>query len=108
VWNWLIVLNWNGIAMRLEGLAAPLQQPNPADRQAEPDSATSSNESRALVALAPGAAQSERQAEHRHAPFVAHLLAVKDQHPQTRERRRAEPNDALAAYRATAALTQPH
>ena len=41
----------------------------------------------------------------RYAPFVAHLVATKDQHPQTRERRRADPNDALAAYRAAAALT---
>jgi hypothetical protein len=39
------------------------------------------------------------------APFIAQLLAVKDQHPQTRERRRAEPDEALAAYRAAAALT---
>jgi hypothetical protein len=31
---------------------------------------------------------------------------MKDQHPQTRERRRAEPDEALAAYRATVALTR--
>ena len=40
------------------------------------------------------------------APFLAHLLAMKDQHPQTRERRRAEPDEALAAYRATVELTR--
>jgi hypothetical protein len=33
------------------------------------------------------------------------MIATKDQHPQSRERRRAEPDEALAAYRATAALT---
>jgi hypothetical protein len=42
---------------------------------------------------------------YRQAPFLAQLLAMKDQHPQTRERRRAEPDEVLAAYRATAALT---
>jgi hypothetical protein len=53
--------------------------------------------SRALVALTPAA--------YRQTPFLAQLLAMKDQHPQTRERRRAEPDEVLAAYRATAALT---
>src|SRR5690348_6413453 len=92
--------------MRLERInAAALRQPNPASRQSEPEGAAPANESRALVALGPVSGPSERHADHRHAPFVAHLLAVKDQHPQTRERRRAEPNEALAAYRATAALT---
>jgi hypothetical protein len=33
------------------------------------------------------------------------LLAAKDQHPQTRERRRAGADEALAAYHTTAALT---
>jgi hypothetical protein len=68
--------------------------------------ATPSGESRALVALDPAGGSREWHADHRHAPFVAHLLAVKAQHPQTRERRRAEPTEALAAYRASAALTQ--
>lgn len=60
--------------------------------------------SRALVALTPAAAPSEPLA-HRQAAFLAHLIATKDQLPQTRERRRVEPGDAIAAYRATAALT---
>jgi hypothetical protein len=34
------------------------------------------------------------------------LLATKDRHPQTRERRRTGADEALAAYRATAALTR--
>ncbi|MCF8477322.1 MAG: hypothetical protein K9G60_09835 [Pseudolabrys sp.] len=38
------------------------------------------------------------------AVFLAHLIATKEQAPQTRERRRAEPGDALAAYRAAATL----
>jgi hypothetical protein len=67
---------------------------------AEPQAA----ESRALVALAPAAAVPETPANYRQAPFLAQLIATKDQHPQTRERRRAEPAEALAVYRAAAAL----
>ena len=62
--------------------------------------------SRALVALAPAAALHKVPESYRQAPFLAQLLAMKDQHPQTRERRRAEPDEALAAYRAAAALTR--
>jgi len=72
----------------------------------ENDGETAAPESRALVALDP--LQENRYgnaASYRYAPFVAHLVATKDQHPQTRERRRADPSDALAAYRAAAALT---
>ncbi len=61
-------------------------------------------ESRALVALAPPVPP-DTPAPYRQAPFLAHLLAVKDQHAQTRERRRATPAEAIAAYRAAAGLT---
>jgi hypothetical protein len=48
--------------------------------------------SRALVALTPADAQGNAPESHRQAPFLVQLLAIKDQHPQTRERRRAEPD----------------
>ncbi len=64
-----------------------------------------SGECRALVAVHPAAAPA-RPARRAAAPFLAQLIAVKDQHPQTRDRRRAEPQDALAAYASTAALTR--
>ena len=38
------------------------------------------------------------------APFVAHLLATRMQAPQTRARRRAEPDEAIAVYRS---MTKP-
>jgi hypothetical protein len=38
------------------------------------------------------------------AAFLAHLIATKAHAPQTREKRRAEPAEALAAYRAVANL----
>lgn len=60
-------------------------------------------ECRALVvteAAAPKAA-----AVYREATFLAHLIATKDQAPQTRKRRRAEPSEAIVAYRTVNALT---
>jgi hypothetical protein len=86
----------NGAASRQTGLPA---------RSAERHAAAPAAESRALVALSPAAAGRETPAHFRQVPFLAHLIAMKGQHPQTRERRRAEPNEALAAYRATVALT---
>jgi hypothetical protein len=68
------------------------------------DSAEPAAESRALVALAPAAAAHATPENYRQAPFLAHLIAMKEQLPQTRERRRAEPQEALAAYRATVDL----
>jgi hypothetical protein len=66
--------------------------------------AAPATESRALVALAPPAPISRASAHYRQAPFLAQLLAVKDRHAQTRERRRAPPQEAAAAYRAIAQL----
>jgi hypothetical protein len=42
----------------------------------------------------------------RQAPFLAQLIATKDKHPQTCERRRAAPSDAIGAYRAVVAMTE--
>ena len=88
--------------MRPEHTDTDLDQP---DEKVTPDDGTPAGESRALVALSPLSEPSERAAGYRSAPFVAQLVATKDQHPQTRERRRAEPDVVLAAYRAAAALT---
>jgi len=61
--------------------------------------------SRALVVTAPPAAAPTAPV-HRQAAFLAHLIATKAQAPQTRERRRAEPLEAIAAYRNVIALTR--
>jgi hypothetical protein len=91
--------------MRLTEVNQPrFRQPHPATSGPEQDNDPTGSESRALVALDPLRGRAERSASHRYAPFVAQLVATKDQHPQTRERRRADPADALAAYRAMAAL----
>lgn len=64
-------------------------------------------ESRALVVItAPAAkeAKPDQPMAYRDAPFLAQLIATKDKLPQTRNRRRAEPAEALAAYRNAAKL----
>jgi hypothetical protein len=64
--------------------------------------------SRALVAVTPvtrsdaPAPVARRTAS---AAFVAQLIATREQLPQTRERRRAEPADAIGVYAATLAMT---
>ncbi len=69
------------------------------------EAAAAPAESRALVALTPTARPAAVPTGYRQAPFqvpfLAHLLAVKGQHAQTRERRRAAPHEAIAAYRTT-------
>src|SRR5262245_2754498 len=60
-------------------------------------------QSRALVAVAPivrsdAPAPVARRAAS--AAFLAQLIATREQLPQTRERRRAEPADAIAVYAA--------
>ncbi len=56
--------------------------------------------SRSLVPLA-GARRKDDRPLGRPAPgFVAQLIAAQTQVPQARERRRAEPGEAIAAYRA--------
>jgi hypothetical protein len=56
--------------------------------------------SRALVPLTPVAPSETpvRGRTHADAGFVAHLIATDQKAPQTRERRRAEPAEAIAAY----------
>ena len=65
----------------------------------------SASESRALVVTA-APLVAENRSTHRQAAFLAHLIATKDQAPQTRARRRAEPSEAITAYRTVAAMTR--
>jgi len=82
-----------------------VQQPRLTPEGAEPVSAEQAP-GRALVALTPVTAARAAPDTYRQAPFLAQLIATKDRHPQTRERRRADPDEALASYRATVALTR--
>lgn len=89
--------------MRLSGIkAVAARQRGSFTAEAVP--AQPAEPSRAIVALAPPSTVHEAPSRYLQATFLTQLLATKDDHPQTRERRRAEPAEALAAYRATAAL----
>ena len=64
------------------------------------------SESRALITLdAPAPSErSPRVTRHPSASFLAQLIATRMQAPQTRERRRAQPEEAIAVYRS---MTKP-
>jgi hypothetical protein len=67
-----------------------------------PEVIDSPSESRALVALEPEViAPQPNRATRCDAAFLTHLIAMAAQVPQVRERRRAEPHEAAAAYQAT-------
>jgi hypothetical protein len=53
-----------------------------------------------LVALTPNDREAVpvRVSSRPHADFIAHLIATSAQAPQTRARRRANPEEAIAAY----------
>lgn len=62
--------------------------------------------STALVPLGP-ARHVQRPAGRAQAAFLVHLIATRRELPQTRARRRADPDDAARAYRARAARPAP-
>jgi len=71
-----------------------------------PEAGAPESESRALIAIETPQ-RSERitpSAHHPAAAFLAQLIATQMQAPQTRARRRAEPQDASAVYRS---MTKP-
>src|ERR1051326_2537853 len=61
--------------------------------------------STALVPIGPP--PSARPASCAHAAFLVHLIATRRELPQTRSRRRAEPGEALRAYRTRLARPAP-
>ena len=65
------------------------------------------SEGRALVPVESQASPAScHPPTRRVAAFLAHLIATARHLPQTRERRCAEPAEAIAAYQATIAKTQ--
>ena len=62
----------------------------------------SPSESRALVCVEPeSVAPHPHRVVHREPAFLTHLIAMAEQVPQMRERRRAEPAEAAAAYQSS-------
>ena len=89
--------------MRIAAITTACSRPS--GQPAPGAEAAPAGESRALLALTPAAATYKPSDSHRQAAFLAHLIATKGQLPQTRERRRAAPAEAIAAYRAGAKLS---
>ena len=86
--------------MRIGGVGSSTVMPRTArEAEAAPDD-TAPSTSRALIPVA-APAPSERTATPTRrplAPFLAHLIATQTQAPQTRTRRRAEPEEAIGVY----------
>jgi len=72
-------------------------------RDAQPAHDERHAESRALVVQAPTSAHQPLAMSYRQTAFLAHLIATAQREPQTRDRRRAEPAEAAAAYDVTKA-----
>jgi hypothetical protein len=76
--------------------------------EAAPPREAQTSGNRALIALQPIVPRERSPTGRPQAGFLAHLIATDRQLPQTRARRRAEPADAIAAYRAvTTELQMP-
>ena len=93
--------------MRIAGVGeAPISATTRRNTGEAPEAAAPKTESRALIAIeAPR--RSERTAPSARRPvaaFLAQLIATQMQAPQTRARRRAEPEEAIAVYRS---MTKP-
>jgi hypothetical protein len=91
-----------GSAMRLTEISSGISRPVGGKPEAPHEPA----ESRALVALTPGASVQPANRGRHTAEFLAHLIATKNQLPQTRERRRADASEAIAAYQAASLRNQ--
>jgi len=90
--------------MRLVGASSSISTVT--RRASESRSAPAEPQPRALITIdAPHPNERLPQpTRHPVAPFVAHLIATRMRAPQTRERRRAEPEEATAVYRS---MTKP-
>lgn len=93
--------------MRILGPGTPairLSARHTASETREPE--VPASESRALIAIGPASPSERSRLPTRHpgAAFLAQLIATQMQAPQTRARRRAEPEEAIAVYRS---MTKP-
>jgi hypothetical protein len=90
--------------MRIGGIGGPAL--GPATRRASADPREpEAVKGRALIAIAASAPADRPVTTTRHpaGPFLAQLIATQMQAPQTRARRRAEPDEAIAIYAAMSA-----
>jgi hypothetical protein len=92
--------------MRIVGASGPTINASASRRKDEAHADAPETESRALIAIeAPAPSErTPRVTRHPAAGFLAQLIATQMQAPQTRARRRAEPEEATAVYRS---MTKP-
>jgi K+-sensing histidine kinase KdpD len=92
--------------MRIVGASASISTAARQSAKETHDSGLPEAQRKALIAIEPprGSEHLAQSARHPSAVFVAHLIATRMQAPQTRTRRRAEPNEAIAVYRS---MTKP-
>jgi hypothetical protein len=94
--------------MRIVGASGPAVSFTSAARRGseQPEPEAPEAEVRSLIPIGPVIASDRSPALTRRpaAPFLAQLIATHMQAPQTRARRRAEPEDAMAVYRS---MTKP-
>jgi hypothetical protein len=92
--------------MRIVGASSSVSTVTRQAEQESCDSAPSEAQHPALIPVeAPRRSECDwRPAHHPVAPFVAQLIATRMQAPQTRARRRAEPNEAAGVYQS---MTKP-
>lgn len=76
--------------------------PADAARPAENAAPEGASPGRSLVVLSGRRGTQQRRSLRPSAPFLAHLIAVAQQVPQLRQRRRIEPQDGAASYAAPA------
>jgi len=89
--------------MRIGGIGGPAIATTPGSSQAGSREASG----RALIAIEATGATADPWPRHQSAPFLAHLIATRMQAPQTRERRRAEPEQAIESYRSSPPAHRP-
>ncbi len=100
----------NGLGYRPYAPRGPAGGTRPAGAGQAADQAAATESAKALV---PVARSQNTRTDYRHRPihakaaYLAHLIANRDHHPQTRQRRRAADDVASEAYRANQRLTLP-
>ena len=93
--------------MNISGIGGPAFR-TVARRATADRNETETARTRALIAIEPAAPSQRLASTTRHpaAPFLAQLIATRQQAPQTRTRRRAEPQEAISVYAAMTARTR--
>ena len=84
--------------MRIGGIGGTALPAIPRRHAGPPETISRESTGQALIAIESTGATAEPLPRHHSAAFLAHLIATRMQAQQTRERRRAEPEQAVETY----------